>query len=92
MLLLGELGLGTGPEANHRNAAGQLGQPLPERLAIEARAKVLEWILELDFLGHGDAIVHDERKSVLPVEGDIAATWAQCRLDGVGQHVEPVLE
>ena len=46
-LLLLHLGLGAGADRDHRHAAGQLGQPLLELLAVVVAVGVLDLPLEL---------------------------------------------
>src|SRR3546814_5456070 len=51
-------------------------------------AHVLELVLELDFLGDGDAVLGDARGAERLVEYDIAALGAERHLDGVGERSE----
>ena len=54
-------------------------------------ADALERIVEVDFLGDGDAILGDRGGAPLLVEHDVATLGAERHLDGVGQQVQAVL-
>ena len=54
-------------------------------------ADALERIVQVDFLGDGNAILGDRGGAPLLVEHDVAALGAQRHLNGVGQQVEAVL-
>jgi hypothetical protein len=66
--------------------AGDVGG-LARDLAHHLGAHVLERILQLDLLGHGDAVLGDRRRSELLVEDDVAALGSEGDLDRVGQQV-----
>ena len=57
----------------------------------ELRAHVLERIFEFDFLGNGNAIMRDGRRTELAVYRHIAALRAERRADRVGDDVHAVL-
>ena len=61
---------------------------LARDLAHHLRAHVLERVLQLDFLGDGDAVLGDRRRSELLVEDDVAALGAEGDFDRVGQLVD----
>src|SRR4051794_40538913 len=61
-------------------------------LADELRALVLEDVLDLDLTSDGHAVVRDGRGAELLVEDDVAAARAERHLDGVGDHVDTLLE
>ncbi len=50
-----------------------------------------KWIVELDLLGDGDAVVGDGRGAELLVERDVAALRTEGRLDRVGEDVDTLL-
>ena len=54
-------------------------------------ADALERIVQVDFLGDGNAILGDRGGSPLLVEHDVAPLGAKRHLDGVGQQVEAAL-
>ena len=58
----------------------------------QLRAHVLEWIVELDLLGDGHAVVGDGRRAELLVEGDVAALRAERGLDGVGEGIDALFQ
>ena len=55
----------------------------------ELGAHVLVRVLELDFLGHGHAVLGDRRGAELLVENRVAALRTECCLHGVGELVHP---
>jgi hypothetical protein len=57
-------------------------------LAHHLRAHVLEFVGELDFLGDGDAVLADARRTVGFVEDDVAAFRTQRHPHRVGQNVD----
>jgi len=57
-------------------------------LADELGAHVLDRILQLDFLGDGDAVVGDQRSAEGLLKGDVATLGAERDLDGVCQLVD----
>src|SRR3954467_5224199 len=84
MLLLLHLGLGCGTDLDHGHAAGELGQPLLQLLAVEVRVGVLD--LGLDLLDAAldrvaVAVAVDDRRGVL--RHDDAAGAAELRELGV---------
>ena len=56
------------------------------------RAHVLELVLELDFLGDGDAVLGDGGGAPALLEADVAAAWAEGDGDGVGEDVHAAQE
>ena len=78
---LGENGGGGGAVAG-----GVVG--LRGHFAHHLGAHVLEFILELDLLGDGHAVLGDPRRAERLVENDVAALGAQRHLDGVGENVD----
>ena len=56
--------------------------------AQHLRAHVLELVLELDFLGDGDAVLGDARRAIALVDDDVAALGAERDLDRVGQDID----
>ena len=58
----------------------------------ELRAHVLERVVELDLACDRDAVVRDGRRAELLLEHDVAPTWAEGHLDGVGHLVDPGLQ
>ena len=82
---LGEHGRGGGAVAG--DVVG-LGGGFLEQLG----AHVLEGVLQLDFLGHGHAVVGDGRGAILAVERHVAALRPQRRLHRVGDGVDAALE
>ena len=56
--------------------------------AHHLRAHVLELVLELDFLGDGDAVLGDARGAEALVEHDVAALGAERHLHRVGENVD----
>ena len=56
--------------------------------AHHLRAHVLELVLELDFLGHGDAVLGDARRAVGLVENDVAALGTERHLDRVVENFD----
>ena len=60
----------------HGHFANQLG------------AHVLDGVLELDFLGHGYAVVRDQRSTVGFLQRHVTALGPERHLDGVGQLVD----
>ena len=61
---------------------------LARDFADHLRAHVLERVLEVDFLGDGDAVLGDGRRTELLVEDDVAALGAERDLHRVGQLVD----
>ncbi len=56
--------------------------------AHHLRAHVLEFVLELDLLGDGDAVLGDARRSERLVEDDVAALGAERHLDRVVENLD----
>ena len=56
--------------------------------AHHLRAHVLEFVGELDFLGHGDAVLGDVRRAVGLVENDVATFGTERHLDGVIENFD----
>ena len=56
--------------------------------AQHLRAHVLELVLELDFLGDGDAVLGDARSAIALVDDDVAALGPKRHLDRVGEDVD----
>ena len=52
------------------------------------RAHVLELVLKLDFLGHGDAVLRGARGAERLVDDDVAALRTERHLHRIGQHVD----
>ena len=77
---------GRGGRAVTRDVVGLLGNFL-HQLGADA----LERIVQVDFLGDGNAILGDRGGAPLLVEHDVAALGAKRHLDGVGQQVEAAL-
>ena len=50
-------------------------------------AHVLEWILQLDFLGYGDAVLGDERRTELLLDNNVAALGAEGDFHGIREDV-----
>ena len=65
---------------------------LSRDLADELRAHVLKRILQLHVLGDRDAVVRDERSTVLLAEHDVAALRAERDLHGVCKLVNAALQ
>jgi len=65
-----------------------LGGGLLEQLG----AHVLEWVLQLDLLGDGHAVIGDRGWAELLVEHHVAALGTERDLDGVGERVDTALE
>ena len=78
---LGEHGGGGG--AVTRDVRGLAGH-----FADHLGAHVLERILEVDFLGDGDAVLGDRGRAELLVENDVAALGTEGHLDRVGEGVD----
>ena len=57
-------------------------------LAHHLRAHVLELVLELDFLGDGDAVLGRARRAEALVDDDVAALGTERDLHGVGEHID----
>ena len=72
--------------------AGQLAGVFyrPDLLAQHLRAHVLELVLELDFLGDGDAVLGDARGAEALVDHDIAALGAERDFHCVGENVDAI--
>ena len=56
--------------------------------AQHLRAHVLELVLELDFLGDGDAVLGDARSAEALLDDDVAALRAERHLDRVGENID----
>src|SRR6185436_12674106 len=80
---LGEHGGGGGAVSGN---VGGLGSDLAHHL----RAHVLELVLELDFLGDGDAVLGDRGRAEALLDDDVAAARAEGDLDGVRESVDAV--
>ena len=61
---------------------------LARDFAHHLRAHVLERVLEVDFLGDGDAVLGDGGGAELLVEHDVAALRAERYLNGVGEGID----
>src|SRR5205807_51119 len=57
-------------------------------LAHHLRAGVLELVLQLDLLGHGDAVFGDGRRAELLLDDHIAAARSERDFDRVGELVD----
>jgi hypothetical protein len=68
--------------------AGNVGG-LRGDLAHHLRAHVLEFVLELDFLGDGDAVLGDARRAEALVEHDVAALGTERHLHRIIEDVDP---
>ena len=77
----GENGGGGGAVAG--DVAGLAGD-----FADELGAHVFIGILELDFLGDGDAVLGDGRAAEFLVEDDVASARSEGRLDGSGEFLD----
>jgi hypothetical protein len=55
-------------------------------------APMFSTVLELDLLGHGDAVLGDRGGSELPVEHHVPALGAEGHLHGLGELVDARLE
>src|SRR6516164_475870 len=66
---------------------GRIGR-VPGDFAHHLRAHVLELVVELDFLGDGDAVLGDAGSAERLVEHDVAAFRAERHLDGVVEDVD----
>ena len=62
---------------------GGLGGDFADHL----RAHVLERVLQVDFLGYGDAVLGNERRTEFLLDHDIAALGAQRNFHGIGQNI-----
>src|SRR5690606_11831978 len=58
----------------------------------QASTHILEWVLELDFLGNGHAVMSHGRGAELLVDRHIAATGAKGGLNGLGDGIDTALE
>ena len=79
----------------HRRGGGAVTgdvRGLAGDLADEARAEVLDRVLEVDFLGDGDAVLGDGRRTELAVDDDVAALRPEGDLDRVGELVDAAQE
>jgi hypothetical protein len=56
--------------------------------AQHLRAHILELVLEFDFLGDGDAVLGDPRRTERLVDNDVTALRTEGYLYGIGQHVD----
>ena len=61
-------------------------------LFYQLRAHVFKRILQLDFLGDGNAVVGDQRRAEFLVQNHIAALGAQRDLDRIGKLIDADLE
>jgi hypothetical protein len=61
-----------------------LGGDLTQHL----RAHILEFIVELDFLGDRDAVLGDAGSAEALLNDDVAALGAERHLDGVGESID----
>ena len=77
---LGQNGRGGGAVAG--DVAGLAGDFLHH-----LRAHVLERVLQLDFLGHGHAVLGNQRRAKLLFDDDVAALRSEGHLDCVCQDV-----
>ena len=77
---LGQNGRGRGAVAGD---VGSLGSDFTHHL----RAHVLERILQFDFLGHGDAVLGDGRRTEFLLDDNVAALGTEGHLHCVGQKV-----
>ena len=66
--------------------AGDVGG-LGSDFAHHLRAHVLERVLQFDFLGYGDAVFGDERRTEFLFDYDVAALGAERDFHGVGENV-----
>ena len=82
---LSQHGGGRGSVAGH--VAG-LGGDLLDHL----RADVLDLAFQLDFLGHGDAVLRDGRGAVALLDDDVATLRTERHLDGIGKCIHAALE
>ena len=73
-------GRGGGAVAGH---VGGLGSDFAHHL----RAHVLERILQFDFLGHGHAVLGDERRTEFLLDHDVAALGTERDLHSIGQNI-----
>src|SRR5690606_10852574 len=55
----------------------------------QLRTHVLEAVLQLDFLGNGNAVLGDQRSTEAALDQNVAALGPQGGLDRVGQNVNP---
>src|SRR5215213_230459 len=103
--LLEEHGVGASGDVAHPLMHDRLGEDgrgrravtgdvvgLGGRLFEQLSAHVRKWVLELDLLGDGYAVVGHGRRAVLLVEGDVAALGTQRGLDRVGQRVHTLFQ
>src|SRR5207245_197191 len=65
---------------------------LGRRLLEHLGAHVLEVVLELDLLGHRDAVVGDGRRAPLLVDGHVAAARTECDPHRVGEGIDTGLQ
>ena len=81
---------GLGQDRGGRGAVardvGRLGRDFLDQLG----AHVLPGVLELDFLGDGDAVLGAGGRAELLVEDDVLAARAERRLDDVAEDVDPL--
>jgi len=76
----------------HRGGGGAVAGDvagLGSHLADHAGAHVLVLVFQLDFLGHGDAVLGDGRRAEGFLQDDVASLGAEGDLDGLGQLANP---
>src|ERR1051326_8782191 len=79
---------GVGKHGCRRRAVAGLVRRLRGDLADHLGAHVLELVLELDFLGDGDAVLGNARRAVGFVQHDVAAFRAERHPHCVGEDVD----
>ena len=85
-------GHGLGQNRGGGGAVAGLVLGLGGHLQQQFGADVLERILEFDFLGDGDAVIHDVRGAELLLQHHVPALGADGDLDRIGQGVDTALE